>query len=137
MNREIKFRLRIDNKIVGFEKWYEGETMTAEKRTGAEPQWLYSKDNEFWSPEYIYHDQKDQFTGLTDKNGKEIYEGDIVEHYCDKERKAECCHSIYQIVWEESGFTIPGCSFILDQRDWGNRFEVIGNIYENPELLKS
>jgi hypothetical protein len=62
-----------------------------------------------------------QFTGLKDKNGKEIYEGDIIT-----ERK-------YQAVveWDEKSLQF-NCHGMLD----GKNYEVIGNIYENPELLE-
>ena len=76
-----------------------------------------------------------QFTGLLDKNGVEIYEGDVLGSYEDEE--------ILPLV----------ISFDADQNGWMaydgfndfsgfdfsclcREFEVIGNIYENPELLK-
>lgn len=82
-----------------------------------------------------------QFTGLTDKNGKEIYEGDIVElKGKDKMSREVKTHSrIYVIEWSD---TLTGFEPIKDDyigpwsREWASDYEVIGNIYENPELLK-
>ena len=81
-----------------------------------------------------------QFTGLLDKNGKEIYEGDVVNHADCPDGPSHEVH-IYSILWNDSGFALLSpkseipTSFILDKK-WGVLLEIIGNIYENPELLK-
>jgi uncharacterized phage protein (TIGR01671 family) len=66
----------------------------------------------------------EQFTGLLDKNGKEIYEGDVLGY---RTGSGHLCSGVMKWVEDESRWAqfIP----ITD-------FEVIGNIHENPELLK-
>jgi len=102
-----------------------------------------------------------QFTGLLDKNGKEIYEGDILmfpdteSEYVDVEigdvKVAETeVNSFFPIEYKngEFGMLINDSELVYDKNRWLslNTFftdyisekecEVIGNIYENPELLK-
>lgn len=70
-----------------------------------------------------------QNTHLKDKNGKDIYEGDIVEYGYDFSRKKG------KVIWIGSNFALSPYCEPLDM--WNRDMEVIGNIYENPELLKS
>ena len=70
----------------------------------------------------------EQYTGLKDKNGKEIYEGDIVS-VRNKNRKNE-----YDIGVVEFGKAAFRCPFLLGKYHSG-QVEVIGNIHENADLL--
>jgi len=124
--REIKFRLRLNNKMVGCEKWYSGSNKDG--NWVAKPQWLYSANRKNWSPRYIFHNAKDLFTGLHDKNGKEIYEGDIVAY--NKDYGGD---KTFEVEYKKGGFTIQNALIGVCKQE---SLEVIGNIYENPELLE-
>ncbi len=81
-----------------------------------------------------------QFTGLTDRQGVEIYEGDIIRYY--NEVNQTYGHDDCEVLWNQARcyFELKaaheyfGHLDISQQED--GRYEIMGNIYENPELLE-
>lgn len=95
------------------------------------------KDDEM---ELVYINTVGQYTGLKDKNGNKIFEGDIVK------RKYTLWHSETKKTRETQigvvSYSNKDCGFCLDKVcylgiPWdGDTLEIIGNIHDNPELLK-
>ena len=86
-----------------------------------------------------------QYTGLTDKNGKKIFEGDIVNIIYTNDIIDNCLvvYGDYEIGNDDWGLKFCTCGFVLKYKDDSgftgltkeSTLEVIGNIHDNPELL--
>lgn len=139
--REIKFRgKRIDNG-----EWIYGDLIIDEDRYYI---CLQVNDNIKRDDYEVYMIEVDpntigQYTGLHDKNGKEIYEGDIVDidnnvalTFGVKARgKIQYVGGMF-LVSDGKNISIVHSLFILTDTNYNLRGEVIGNIYDNPELLE-
>lgn len=78
-----------------------------------------------------------QCTGLKDKNGKLIFENDILSGHIDVEFPED--ETRKRVVWHENGWCTnePGCDDYEELDDFDSEnFEVIGNMIDNPELLE-
>lgn len=136
MNREIKFRA-FDTIHEKFVYWcFEKVTNSFIFHTNGQGMWIYGNFSELM-----------QYTGLRDKNGVEIYEGDILKDINYKYimkfisnltyDSGGCEHSgfypIYKGEDEDEDDTYLDLDYHRDARD----MEIIGNIYENKELLNN
>ena len=71
-----------------------------------------------------------QFTGLLDKNRKEIYEGDVVSGYPTWGQQRKKKSEVHNVFFADGNFMCDRYALSLVRE-----IEIIGNIYENPELL--
>lgn len=138
MNREIKFRGKsIMNNTCG--DWLYSSGI----KYGDDVELMYCDEDTSEEWNYIDKETLGQYTGLDDKNGKEIYEEDIVLLACYHYEEPLFSREFKVIYDEEKGMWL-----LVDLEDKENIYtfenirgyykteiEVIGNIYDNPELL--
>ena len=95
---------------------------------------IENSDSEDFRQYQVDEEAVGQFTGLKDKNGKDIYEGDIVSSKGFEPKS-------YLIEFIEGGFCLTNklVGIPIDvthmEDSTGKHFEIIGNIHQNPELL--
>jgi uncharacterized phage protein (TIGR01671 family) len=124
--REIKFRVRRkDGRLIGYIRFESGRWQCQMLAAAG--------GSDEWSSGVLHGPTIEQYTGIKDKNAQEIYEGDRVSWQEPNTEGRE----LGEVKWVNDGFSIeyevvPGQLKILY---FAPDIEVIGNIYENPELL--
>ena len=148
--REILFR----GKRVGSEEWVEGFYLTSPEFDNQEVAVITTDKPR--NPYYVSKETIGQYTGLTDKNGTKIFEGDIIKYTRTNMYAPDCSFhkkdlvSIHLVLWDSSVSAFvqqhyslndkrivgKGSAVLYDNRAKENIVEVIGNIHDNRELLK-
>jgi len=128
MKIEILFRgKRTDNG-----EWAYGNLIDSDSIIGE----IVDFDEEYFIPEFWYkveHETVGQFTGLTDKNGAKIFDGDIVRFYDDSEDELTNGVVVFNADFCSFCVSMKGHEDVMLMAQW--QYEVIGNIYDNKELL--
>ena len=120
MNREIEFR--------GFDsrEWRYGDLEYNRKNDVARIHTY--KDDDSYNKQYLVDPYTVcEFTGMRDKHGKKIFEGDIV--------RTNGCEEFFEVIYDAPDFCLKKNSSGYRFLNHPENFEVIGNIYDNPELL--
>lgn len=123
--REIKFRAWdiLKKEMCWVDEWNPVNMIVRALRPNAKPHRISGDSN---------HSVLMQYTGLKDKNGKEIYEEDVVKYQVANSD----IHSLGKVYFNESNATFKVDYYTFD-KVYKTNLEIIGNVFENPELLES
>lgn len=134
--REILFR----GKSIETNEWEYGDLIIPDwKNKYLYEQVMLIKERDSGCEIEVVPETVGQFTGLIDKNGTKIFEGDIVTTKFFGKDFGNVCnfneYDIFQIIYYQARFCTESIRrrFEMDDRA---KYEVIGNIHDNPELLK-
>ena len=128
MSREILFKAKREDNG----EWVEGYYQKRFYLDGSEQHLIFwSKSYAVWEYIEINPDTLCQYTGLTDINGKKIWENDILELLNED--------GYFKCEWEEdtARFILNGDGLTVDfDNYWSHQVESVGNIFDNAELLE-
>lgn len=126
--REISFRAKTEQGewLYGF---YHNETSIESNASDRKVtrHHIYTQDFD----KFVIHETVGQFTGLKDRNGEKIFDGDILQEYSGEDRgyiRYDEDDGMYYLVVDNVLHDFSTCN-----SKW---YEIIGNIHDNPELLK-
>lgn len=134
--RELKFRVwdKLEERFATCDEGYQGHYVLSLKGE------FHNLQNGSGGKEYIVQ----QYTGMKDRQGKDVYEGDIVKWGMSHDQETAFCRLrvvefheqqlIYKVV--EVGEYPAGVDYLYEAMQPATRWcEVVGNVFENPELL--
>lgn len=130
MKREIKFR----GWAIYEKRWIIGDLVDTDPNDGAAIQYYDEEDG--WMVDNVNEESLGQFTGIKDVNGTEIYEGDIIEVTLQYNKETV---STYKAVvgMKEGAFGFGNKQgFAPFYGQIHENFKVVGNIFDNPEMLE-
>lgn len=128
--------------VYGFLSKFDGKSFLIEDGI-----YRISENDDYYGTEYlesmdfyiVASDTVGQCIGITDKNGKEIYEGDVFKQFADCTESGTSLYYFYVIEWNEEY-----CAFVGREIHSSETYlmpdlediEIIGNVYENAYLLR-